>query len=115
MKNTILFAVLFVFALPAMAQRIENNYNIDAQAKIIDNNKAIKLYKDSFELHDEANNLKSYFYEYVADLLTGNLIKAVIKDDRYNITGTFYFANERLIKLYQKKIDQNGRTSTMTS
>jgi len=115
MKNTILFAGLFALGIPVAAQQLETIDDINGQAKLIDNNKAIKTYKRSLQLHDTANNPATYSYEYVADSVTGNLIKAVIKDDRYNVTRTYYFVNERLIKLYEKKIDQNGMTGTKSS
>lgn len=112
MKPILLLSALFALILPVAAQQINNLDDIAIQIKTIDSNRAVKLYEASLQLHDQAGYPKTYSYQYVADSITGNLIKAVIKDDRFNVTRTYYFVNERLIKLYEKRIVKNGTTNT---
>jgi hypothetical protein len=115
MKFRLLLPALLASILSANAQQINNLDDIAFHVKNIDNNNAVKRYQSSFRLHDTANNLKSYHYEYTADSLTGNLIKAIIKDDRFSVTRTYYFVNERLIKLYEKRINPNGMATSRSS
>lgn len=108
MKPILLLSALFALILPVAAQQINNLDDIAFRVKTIDSNKAVKLFEKSLQLHDQSGNPKTYSYQYVADSITGNLIKATIKDDRYNVTRTYFFVNERLIKLYEKRIVKNG-------
>lgn len=115
MKIIFLLLVSFIMILPVTAQQIENLDDIAYEVKKIDSNMAVKIYHASFELHNTDNTLKSFHYNYIADSINGNLIKAVIKDERYNVTRSYYFVNERLIKLYEKRLDQNGMASSRSS
>jgi hypothetical protein len=107
MRNIFLQAFLFAIILPLSAQQIKTLDDIAFHVRSIDSNKAVKRYSTTIKLPDTANKRRPVQYEYIADSLTGNLIKAIIKDDRFNLARTYYFVNDRLIKLYEKVMDQS--------